>query len=48
MSEKILKNLIILRLIKRIDASKQAIDLNLVDINKIVISDKIKHMNKGF
>ena len=24
-------------------ASKQAIDLNLVDINKIVISDKFKH-----
>ena len=48
MSEKTLKNLIILRLIKRIDASKQAIDLNLVDINKIVISDKIKHMNKCF
>ena len=29
-------------------ASKQAIALNLVDINKIVISDKLKHRDKGF
>ena len=29
-------------------ASKQAIDLNLVDINKIVISDKFKHRDKSF
>ena len=28
---------------KEFHASKQAIDLNLVDINKIVISDKFKH-----
>ena len=28
--------------------SKQAIDLNLVNINKIVISDKLKHSLKGF
>ena len=29
-------------------ASKQATDLNLVDINKIVMSDKLKHGDKGF
>ena len=29
-------------------SSKQAIDLDLVDINKIVISDKFKHRYKGF
>ena len=27
---------------------KQAADLNLVDIKKIVISDKFKHKDKGF
>ena len=37
-----------MRLIKKIHASKQAIDLNLVGINKIVISDKFKHRDKGF
>ena len=36
----------ILMLIKM--ESKQAIDLNLVNINKIVISDKLKHSHKGF
>ena len=29
-------------------ASKQAIDLSLVDINKIVISDKFEHSDKDF
>ena len=29
-------------------ASKQTIDLNLADINKIVISDKFEHSYKGF
>ena len=33
---------------KKFHASKQAIDLNLVDINKIAISDKFKHRDKGF
>ena len=33
---------------KKFHTSKQAIDLNLVDINKIVISDKFKHRDKGF
>ena len=28
--------------------SKQAFDLNLVNISKIVISDKLKHSHKGF
>ena len=37
-----------MRLIKKIHASKQAIDLNLVDINKKVISDKLKHRDKSF
>ena len=33
---------------KEFHASKQAIDLNLVDINKIVITDKFKHSDTGF
>ena len=33
---------------KEFHASKQAIDLNLVDINKIVTSDKFKHRDKDF
>ena len=33
---------------QKIHASKQAINLNLVEINKIVISDKFKHRGKGF
>ena len=33
---------------KEFHASKQAIHLNLININKIVISDKFKHSNKGF
>ena len=33
---------------KKSHVSKQAIDLNLVDINKIVISDKFKYRDKGF
>ena len=33
---------------KEFHASKQAIDLNLVDINKIVISDKFEHSDKDF
>ena len=28
--------------------SRQVIDLNLVDVNKIVISDKLKHTDDGF
>ena len=33
---------------KEFHAFKQPIDLNLVDINKIVISDKFKHNDIGF
>ena len=33
---------------KEFRVSKQEIALNLVDINKIVISDKFKHRDKGF
>ena len=33
---------------KGFHSSKQTTDLNLVDINKIVISDKFKHRDKGF
>ena len=42
----LIKILIILTLIKM--DSKQAFDLNLVNISKIVISDKLKHSHKGF
>ena len=37
-----------MRLIKKYHASKQSIDLDLVDINKIVISDKFRHGDRGF
>ena len=40
--------MIILRLKIFFHASKQAIDLNLVDINKKVISEKYKYRDKGF
>ena len=33
---------------KEFHKSKQPIDLNLVDINKIVISGKFKHSDDGF
>ena len=33
---------------KEFNASKQPIDLNLVDRNKIVRSDKFKHTDDGF
>ena len=33
---------------KEFHASNQAIDLNLLDVNKIVTSDKFNHSNKGF
>ena len=33
---------------KEFHASKQGIDLNLVDVNKIVTSDKFRHSGKGF
>ena len=33
---------------KEFHASKQAIDLNLVNISKIVISDKSKHSDSNF
>ena len=33
---------------KEFYASKQPIGLNLVDTNKIVISNKFKHSDKGF
>ena len=40
--------MIILRLIKKkLYAFKQAIDLNLVDTNKIILSDKFKHSDDG-
>ena len=33
---------------KKNPVSKQAIDLNLVDMSKIIIFDKFKHSEKGF
>ena len=33
---------------KEFHASKQPIDLNIVDKNKIIIFDKIKHIDTGF
>ena len=33
---------------KEFPKSKQPIDLNLVDANKIVISDRLKHTDDGF
>ena len=33
---------------KEVHVSKQAMDLNLVDLNKMVISDKFRHNDKGF
>ena len=33
---------------KEFHASNQAIDLNLLDVNKIVTSDKFNYSNKGF
>ena len=48
MGEKTLKfdNVIVNK--KEVHDSKQAMDLNLVDINKIVISDKFRHNSKDF
>ena len=48
MSEKTLKleNIEINK--KEFHRSKQLIDLNLVDTNKIVICDKFKHIEDGF
>ena len=48
MSEKTLKfdNIVVNK--KEFHASQQPIDLNLVEINKIVISDKFKHSDDGF
>ena len=48
MSEKTLKvdNIVVNKFF--FHASKQAIDLNLVDIHKIVTSNKFKHREKGF
>ena len=43
MSKKTLKCDNILRLIKKVHNSKQSIDLNLVDTNKIVISYRFEH-----
>ena len=37
-----------LKLIKKeLHVSKQAVDLNLVDIKKVVVSDKFEHSDKG-
>ena len=48
MSEKTLKfNNIILNK-KNIHRSKKPIDLLLVDLNQIVVSDKFQHNDKGF
>ena len=48
MSEKTLKfnNIKINK--KEVHKSKQAIDLDSVDIDKIVVSDKFKHSEEGF
>ena len=37
-----------MRLTKKNHVSKHVTDFNLVDLNKIVISDKFKHSDKGF
>ena len=48
MSEKILKfnNIIVNK--KEFHKSKQAIDLNLVVVDQIIVSDKFKHSDDGF
>ena len=48
MSEQTLKFGYIMVNKNKFHASKQEIALNLVDINKLVISDKFKHRDKGF
>ena len=48
MSEKTLKLDNIVVNTKEFNISKQLVDLNLVDINKIVISDKFKHNDDDF
>ena len=48
MSEQTLKFGDILINKKEFHASKQAIALNLVNTNKIVVSDKFKHNDDGF
>ena len=47
MSEQTLKSGDIMVKKKEFHASKQAIALNLVDTNKIVVSDKFKHSDDG-
>ena len=37
-----------LKLIKKNHKSKQAIDLDSIDTNKIVVSDKFKYSDEGF
>ena len=48
MNEKTLKfnNIIINK--KKFHKSKHPIDLNLVNVDKIVVSDKFKHSDEGF
>ena len=48
MSEQTLKfsNVVVNK--KEFSASKQPINLNLVDTNKIVLSDKFKHSDNGY
>ena len=48
MSEKILKFNNIKLNKKEFHKSKQPIDLDLVIVNQIVVSDKFKHSNEGF
>ena len=48
MSEKTLKFDNIRVNLKEFHKSKQTIDLNLVNVDQIVISDKFKHSDDGF
>ena len=48
MSEKTLKFNNIRVNKKEFHKSKQAIDLNLINVDQIVVSDKLKHSDEGF
>ena len=48
MSEKTLKFNNIRVNKKEFHKSKQAIDLNLINVDQIVVSDKLKHRDEGF
>ena len=48
MSEKTLKLIDVIVNKKTLHTSKKSISLNLIDIDKIAISDKSKHNNNGW